>query len=54
MRLKNRIIKAPQYTGLANPDGLVTDRMLRYYKEVASRGLSMVIRVAADLPLGHA
>ena len=43
IQLKNRIIKAPQHTGLANPDGSVTDRMLRYYKEVAMGGVSMVI-----------
>jgi 2,4-dienoyl-CoA reductase-like NADH-dependent reductase (Old Yellow Enzyme family)/thioredoxin reductase len=43
VRLKNRLVKAPQHTGLANPDGSVTDRMLRYYKEVASGGVSMVI-----------
>jgi len=43
MMLKNRVIKAPQHTGLANPDGSVTDRMLRYYKDVAMGGVSMVI-----------
>ncbi len=43
LKLKNRIIKSPQHTGLANPDGSVTDRMIRYYKEVASGGVSMVI-----------
>ena len=43
VRLKNRVVKAPQHTGLANPDGSVTDRMLRYYKDVASGGVSMVI-----------
>lgn len=43
MQLKNRIIKAPQHTGLANPDGSVTDRMLRYYKGVARGGVSMII-----------
>lgn len=43
VRLKNRVIKAPQHTGLANPDGSVTDRMLRHYKDVASGGVSMVI-----------
>jgi 2,4-dienoyl-CoA reductase-like NADH-dependent reductase (Old Yellow Enzyme family) len=43
VQLKNRVIKAPQHTGLANPDGSVTDRMLRYYKDVASGGVSMVI-----------
>ena len=41
--LKNRIIKAPQHTGLANPDGSITDRMLRYYKDVAQGGAGMVI-----------
>jgi 2,4-dienoyl-CoA reductase-like NADH-dependent reductase (Old Yellow Enzyme family)/thioredoxin reductase len=43
IQLKNRVIKAPQHTGLANPDGSVTDRMLRYYKDVASGGVGMVI-----------
>ncbi len=43
VRLKNRVIKAPQHTGLANPDGSITDRMLRYYKSVASGGVGMVI-----------
>jgi len=41
--LKNRVVKAPQHTGLANPDGSVTERMLRYYKDVAMGGVSMVI-----------
>ena len=43
IRLKNRMIKAPQHTGLSNPDGSVTERMLRYYRDVASGGVSMVI-----------
>ena len=43
IKLKNRVVKAPQHTGLANPDGSVTERMLRYYKEVASGGVGMVI-----------
>jgi len=43
VQLKNRVIKAPQHTGLANPDGSITERMLRYYKDVASGGVSMVI-----------
>jgi len=43
VQLKNRMIKAPQHTGLANPDGSITERMLRYYKDVASGGVSMVI-----------
>ncbi len=41
--LKNRIIKAPQHTGLANPDGSITDRLLRYYRDVAQGGAAMVV-----------
>jgi 2,4-dienoyl-CoA reductase-like NADH-dependent reductase (Old Yellow Enzyme family)/thioredoxin reductase len=41
--LKNRIIKAPQHTGLANPDGSVTERMLRHYKSCAQGGPGLVI-----------
>ncbi len=43
VQLKNRVIKAPQHTGLANPDGSITERMLRYYRDVASGGVCMVI-----------
>jgi 2,4-dienoyl-CoA reductase-like NADH-dependent reductase (Old Yellow Enzyme family)/thioredoxin reductase len=43
IRLKNRIMKAPQHMGLANPDGSVTERMLQYYKNVALGGAGMII-----------
>lgn len=43
IRLKNRIMKAPQHMGLANPDGSVTEGMLQYYKRVALGGAGMVI-----------
>ncbi len=43
VRLNNRMIKAPQHTGLPNPDGSVTDRMIRYYRDVARGGAGMVI-----------
>ncbi len=43
IRLKNRIIKAPQHTGLANPDGSITERMLRHYRELARGGAAMII-----------
>ncbi len=43
VRLKNRVIKAPQHTGLANPDGSITERLLRHYKELALGGAAMVI-----------
>jgi 2,4-dienoyl-CoA reductase-like NADH-dependent reductase (Old Yellow Enzyme family) len=39
IRVKNRIVKAPQHTGLCAPDGSVTERLIRYYKEVALGGL---------------
>ena len=43
MKIKNRIVKAPQHTGVCNPDGSVTERLLRYYKEVALGGAGLVI-----------
>ncbi|MFH1295885.1 MAG: NAD(P)/FAD-dependent oxidoreductase [Bacteroidota bacterium] len=43
LKLKNRIVKAPQHTGLSNPDGSVTDRMLRYYSDVAKGGVGMIV-----------
>ncbi len=43
LALKNRIIKAPQCSVLASPDGSVTERMIRYYKDVAQGGVSMII-----------
>lgn len=43
VRLKNRIMKAPQHTGLTNADGTVSDRMIKYYQEVAQGGVGMVI-----------
>lgn len=41
--LNNRVIKAPQHTGLANPDGSITDRLLRHYKELARGGAAMIV-----------
>src|SRR5512147_555439 len=43
IQLKNRVIKAPQHTGLANPDGSITERILRYYREVAQGGPAMIV-----------
>ncbi len=40
---QERIIKAPQHTGLANPDGSITERLLRYYREVARGGPAMIV-----------
>lgn len=43
LELKNRIIKAPQTTGLGGLDGSVTERLIRYYKELARGGVGLVI-----------
>ncbi len=43
LKLKNRIIKAPQSMGLATRDGSVTERLIRYYKEVARGGTALII-----------
>lgn len=43
MELKNRIIKAPQWTLLGARDGSVTERLIRYYKEIARGGTALII-----------
>jgi 2,4-dienoyl-CoA reductase-like NADH-dependent reductase (Old Yellow Enzyme family)/thioredoxin reductase len=43
LELKNRVIKAPQWTHLATRDGLVSDRLVRYYQEVARGGTALII-----------
>jgi 2,4-dienoyl-CoA reductase-like NADH-dependent reductase (Old Yellow Enzyme family)/thioredoxin reductase len=43
LELKNRIVKAPQHTGLAARDGSVTERLIRYYKEIALGGTGLII-----------
>ena len=43
MGLNNRIIKAPTETHLSAPDGSVTERLIRHYKEVARGGVGLVI-----------
>ena len=40
--LKNRVVKAPQHTGLCNPDGSVTERLLRHYRSLAKGGAGLV------------
>jgi 2,4-dienoyl-CoA reductase-like NADH-dependent reductase (Old Yellow Enzyme family)/thioredoxin reductase len=42
VELKNRVVKAPQHTGLANPDGSVTERLLRHYRTLARGGAGLV------------
>lgn len=43
LELKNRIVKAPQSTGLSNRDGTVSERLVRHYKEIARGGTGLII-----------
>ncbi|WP_428911959.1 FAD-dependent oxidoreductase [Niallia sp. Krafla_26] len=43
VEIKNRIVKAPQHTGLANQDGTVSERLIRHYKELARGGTGLII-----------
>jgi len=43
LTLKNRVIKAPQSTGMSNKDGSVSERLLRYYKEQAAGGTGLIV-----------
>ncbi|MED1792803.1 NAD(P)/FAD-dependent oxidoreductase [Brevibacillus nitrificans] len=43
LTLKNRIVKAPQSTGLSNMDGTVSERLVRHYKELARGGTGLII-----------
>lgn len=43
LELPNRIMKAPQSTGMSNMDGSVTERLVRYYRKQAAGGTGMII-----------
>ena len=32
LELKNRVMKAPQSSGMSNKDGTVSERLIRYYR----------------------
>lgn len=51
LRLKNRIIMAPMYTGYANPDGTVSPLVIDHYRMMAASGVAMVVveNAAVDL-----
>jgi 2,4-dienoyl-CoA reductase-like NADH-dependent reductase (Old Yellow Enzyme family)/thioredoxin reductase len=49
LTLENRVIKAPTFGCLANPDGSVTDRLINYYEEVAGGGVGLVIVESASI-----
>ena len=43
LEIKNRIMKAPQSTGMSNPDGSVTERLIRHYRELARGGTGLIV-----------
>ncbi len=43
MTVKNRVVSAPMVTGYATRDGMVTERMLRFYAEKAKGGTGLII-----------
>ena len=43
LKVKNRIVKSSQTTGLSNMDGSVTQRLVRHYAELAKGGTGLVV-----------
>ena len=43
LTLKNRIMKAPQSSGMSNMDGTVSERLVRYYRDQAAGGAGCII-----------
>ncbi len=43
LELKNRVMKAPQSSGMSNKDGTVSERLVRYYRKQAAGGAGMII-----------
>lgn len=43
LKLKNRIVMTPFYTGYANLDGSVSELLLEYYKEIGKSGIALCI-----------
>lgn len=43
LRFKNRIVRSPMYTGLADESGCVTDRLIARYARIAKGGAGLVI-----------
>ena len=41
--LKNRAVSAPTGTGYSTRDGMVTDRLIRFYKDKAKGGIGLII-----------
>lgn len=49
IKIRNRIVRAPMYTGLANEDGHVSDRMLARYSRIAKGGTGLVLVEASAI-----
>lgn len=43
LEIKNRVVKAPQSTGLSNMDGSVSERLIRHYREIAKGGTGLIV-----------
>ena len=43
LEIKNRVVKAPQSTGMSNADGTVSERLIRHYRELAKGGTGLII-----------
>ena len=43
VEIKNRICKAPQTSGLSHMDGSVSERLVRYYEDLAKGEVGMII-----------
>lgn len=43
LEIKNRVVKAPQSTGMSNMDGSVSERLVRHYRELAKGGTGLII-----------
>ena len=43
LTLKNRVVKAPQSSGMSNMDGTVSERLVRYYRDQAAGGAGLIV-----------
>ncbi len=43
LTLKNRVVKAPQSSGMSNMDGTVSERLVRYYRDQAAGGTGLIV-----------
>ena len=43
LRLANRIVALPVYTGYARPDGMVSPMLIEHYTRLAQTGAAMVV-----------